>query len=89
MQNEKVNHLKHGVLVLVETQDELNKLAEVVDGVEVDALLIDEPYLAFMEEVLMVVPRSQLEEGHFMSQVKPRGFSSWYKSVQRKMYKND
>lgn len=85
MQNEKVNHLKHGVLVLIETQEELNLLSEVVDGVEVDALHINEPYLAFMEEVLMVVPQSQLEEGHFMSQVKPRKFNSWYKSIKRKI----
>lgn len=85
MQNEKTNHLKHGVLLIIETQEELNILAEVVDGVEVDALHIDEPYLAFMEEVLIVVAQSQLELGHFMSEVKPRKFSSWYKSIKRKM----
>lgn len=88
MQNEKVNHLKHGVLLLIETQEELNMLAEVVDGVEVDALLIDEPYLAFVDDVLYVVPQSKLEEGHFMSQVKPRRFISWYKSIKRKMQCN-
>ena len=84
MQNEKVNHLKHGVLVLIETQEELNQLSEVVDGVEVDALHIDEPYLAFMEEVLMVVPQSQLEVGHQFYGVRPRRFSSWYRSVKNK-----
>lgn len=85
MQNEKTNHLKHGVLLLIETQEELNLLSEVVDGVEVDALHIDEPYLAFMDEVLYVVPQSKLEEGNFMSEVKPRRFMFWYKSVKRKM----
>ena len=84
MQNEKANHLKHGVLVLIETQDELNLLVEVVDGVEVDALHINEPCLAFMEEVLMVVPRSQLEEGHMFYGIKPRKFNPCYKSLKRK-----
>jgi len=81
MQNKKANHLKHGVLLLIASQDELNLLAEVVDGVEVDALYVDEPYLAFMEDVLYVVPQSELEEGHFMKDVKPRKFSSWYRKV--------
>ena len=79
------NKLKHGVLLLIETQEELNLLAEVVDGVEVDALHIDEPYIAFMDEVLYVVPQNKLEEGHFMSEVKPRRFTPWYISIKRKM----
>jgi len=84
MVDEKVNHLKHGVLLLIENQDQLNMLAEVTDMVD-DCLHIDEPYLAFMEEVLIIVPQAQLEEGHFMSGVKPRRFLSWYKSVKRKI----
>ena len=80
-----MNNLKHGVLVLIEDQEQLNQLSEVVDGVEVDALHIDEPYVAFMDEVLHVVPQSQLEEGHFMHNVRPRGFKSWYRSIKRKM----
>lgn len=84
MEAEKVNPLKHGVLLLIETQEELNLLAEVVEMVD-DCVHIDEPYLAFMEEVLWLVPQSKLEEGHFLSQVKPRLFKSWYRSVKRKM----
>jgi len=84
MQNEK-DHLKHGVLLLIASQDELNLLAEVVDGVEVDAVLITEPYLAFMDDVLWVVPQSQLESGHFLEEVKPRKFSSWLKSIKGKI----
>jgi len=79
------NNLKHGVLLLITHQEELNQLSEVQDGVEVDALFINEPYLVFMDEVLHIVPRSQLEDGHFMSEVKPRKFKSWYKSIRRKM----
>jgi len=77
--------LKHGVLLLISSQEELNLLAEAVDGVEVDALHVDEPYLAFMDEVLWLVPQSELEEGHFMSQVKPRKFMSWFRSIQGKL----
>ena len=84
MQDEKVNYLKHGVLLLIENQEELNLLAEVTEAVD-DCLHIDEPYLAFMEEVLMIVPQSQLEEGHFMSRVKPRSFMPWYRSIKRKI----
>lgn len=85
MQNKKRNNLKHGVLLLIETQEELNLLAEVVEGVEVDALLVNESYVAFVDEVLYVVPKSELEEGHFMRDIKPRRFLPWYKSVKRKI----
>ena len=84
MDDEKVNHLKHEVLLLIENQEQLNMLAEVTEAVD-DCLHIDEPYLAFMEEVLMIVPQSQLEEGHFMSGVKPRSFMPWYRSIKRKI----
>ena len=77
--------LKHGVLLLIETQEELNLLAEIIDGVEVDILHIDEPYLAFMDEVLWIVPQSKLEVGHFMEDVKPKKLKSWYKSAKRKI----
>lgn len=77
--------LKHGVLLLIENQEQLNLFANVVDGVEVDALYINEPYLAFMDEVLWIVPQSKLEEGHFMSEVKPRKFMPWFRSIKRKI----
>ena len=77
--------LKHNILLLIENQEQLNQLAELVDGVEVDALHIDEPYLAFMDEVLWVVPQSKLEEGHWATQVKPRKFNSWYRSIKNKI----
>jgi len=85
MQNEETNYLKHGVLLLIANQEELNMFAEVVSGVEVDALHIDEPYVAYMEEVLYVIPQSEIDESHFMYNIKPRKLKSWYKSVQGKM----
>lgn len=84
MVDEKLNHLKYGVLLLIENQEELNMLAEVTEMVD-DCLHIDEPYLAFMEEVLMIVPQSKLEVGHFMESVKPRSFMPWCRSIKRKM----
>lgn len=80
-----MSNLKHGVILLIETQEELNLLAEVVEGVEADALHVNELYVAFMDEVLYVVPKSELEDGHFMKDVKPRRFLTWYKSVKRKI----
>lgn len=77
--------LKHSVLLLISSQEELNMLAEVVEGVEVDALLVDEPYVAYMEEVLYVVPQSQIDETHFMRNVRPTLFIKWYKKIKRKM----
>jgi len=83
--SERENPLKHGVVVLIETQEELNLLAEIVDGVELDVLFVEEDYVVFMDDVLHVVPVSQLELGHMYHDVKPRRFMSWYKSVKRKM----
>jgi len=80
MKNEKVNHLKHGVLLLIASQDELNLLAEVVEIVE-DCLHINEDYIAYMDEVLMIIPLSQIDESHQFYRVKPRKFSSWYRKV--------
>lgn len=71
--------MKHTDFVLISTQEELNMLSEVVEGVEVDALHINEPYVAFLDEVLYVVPLSELEEGHRFQRVKPRKFASWYR----------
>ena len=77
--------LKTGTVVLIETQKELNSLAEVVEGVKVDALHIDEPYVAFIDEVLYVIPQSKLEAGHWAEQVKPRPFRKWYRKVKEKI----
>jgi len=79
--------LNYNVLLLIKTQEELNLFAEVVDGVEADALHIDEPYLAFMDEVLYIVPQNKLEAGHFIESVKPRRFKPWSRSIKRKFDK--
>ena len=76
--------LNCGILLLIETQDELNQLAEVTRCLALDSLHIDEEYVAYMDEVLMVVPRTEIDETHFMRNVKPTLFRKWYKKVKDK-----
>jgi len=78
-----MQHLKYGILLLIANQDELNQLAEVVDGVEVDALHIDEDYVAYRDDVLYVVPLSQIDETHPLRGIKPTLFRKWYKKQQK------
>ena len=76
--------LKHNILLLIENQEQLNQLSELVDGVEVDALHIDEDYVAYMDDVLYVVPYSQIDDTHFLRHVKPTVFRKWYQKQMRK-----
>lgn len=76
--------LNHNTLLLIQTQEELNQLAEATKSIALDSLHIDEHYVAFMEEVLIVIPQSQIEEGHWTSRVKPTLFSKWYKKQNRR-----
>lgn len=71
--------MKHTDYILIANQDELNLLATIEEGVETDALLVDEPYVAFMEEVLTIVPLREIDESHKFYDVKPRKFNSWYR----------
>lgn len=75
--------LKQGVLLSIQSQEHLNLLSEMVDGVEEDAILIDEEYVAFFDEVLWIIPLTQIEPGHFMSGVKPRKFMPWYRKEKK------
>ena len=71
--------LKTGVLLLIESQEELNILADLTQTLELDSLHIDDDYVAYMEDVLIVIPLREIEVGHWTSQVKPRKFGSWYR----------
>lgn len=84
LQNREINHLKYGVLLLIANQDELNMLAEVVEVIEMNSLHITEPYVAFMEEVLCVMPQSQIDESHQHYRSKPRKMKSWRISMKNK-----
>jgi len=73
--------IKSGQLVLIENQDELNLLAEVTGSLALDCLHIDEPYVAYMDEVLIVIPLKQIDETHFLRGIKPTLFRKWYKKI--------
>jgi hypothetical protein len=75
--------LKHNELLLIQTQEEFNQLAELLDGVALDSLHIDEDYVAYMDEVVMVVPLSDIDDTHFMRNTKPTPFKKWYKKQKR------
>jgi len=80
MQNEKKTSLKHNIVLLITTQDELNKLAELEEGICVDALHIEEPYICFKDsdDAIQILPQSQARELNEMQYIKPRNFKSWY-----------
>lgn len=82
MQNEKVSVLKHNIVLLITTQDELNQLAELEEGVCVDALHINEPYICFKDSdgAIQILPQSQASELNEMQHIKPRKFSGWYRT---------
>ena len=63
--------LNNNTLLLIQTQEELNQLAECIAGVEVDALHIDQDYVVYMDEVVWVVPLSEIDDTHFMRNIKP------------------
>lgn len=71
--------LKHGVVLAINTQEELNLLAEIEDIVE-DCLFIDEPYIAFKDELaIQVIPLREVDESYPMEFLKPRKFMPWYR----------
>lgn len=74
--------LKHGVVLLIETQEELNMLSELEDGVKKDCLHIDEPYVAFKDSdaAIQILPQSQIDDSYPMEFEKPRKLKSWYRS---------
>ena len=77
--------LKNNVVLLIETQEELNQLAEITKDIALDSIFVDEPYLAFMDEVLWIVPQSGIDTSHWASMIKARKFSSWYRNIKNKI----
>ena len=77
--------LRHNVVLLIETQEELNQLAEITKDIALDSIFIDEPYLAFMDEVLWIVPQSGIDASHWASMIKPTLFKKWYKKQKEKL----
>ena len=68
-------------VIAIETQDQLNQLVEVMrefleGGLAYDSIHIDEPYVAYVDEVLHIIPQSQID-----TKIKSRKFSQWIQSV--------
>lgn len=73
--------LKHNIVLAINTQDELNLLAELEEGISVDALLIDEPYVAFKDNdnAVQLLPLSDIDESYPREFNKPRKLMPWYR----------
>lgn len=81
MQNKKRTSLKHGVILLIASQEELNQLSELEEGVAEDALHVDEPYLAWKDgdDAIQLMAQSQLDESYPIEFYKPKKFNGWYR----------
>ena len=79
-------------VIAIENQDQLNKLVEVMleflgGGLAYDSIHIDETYVAYVDEVLHIIPQSQIEVGHWSEAIRPRKFSQWLQSVKNRKSK--
>lgn len=81
--NEKPTFLASGIVLLITTQEELNQLAT-LEGIKQDEIHVDQHYVAYMEDVLHVIPLSEVDDGFPMEFKKPRKFSTWYRTQMRK-----
>lgn len=81
MQNQKRTSLKHNIVLLIATQDELNQLSELEEGIAEDALYIDELYLAWkdQDDAIQLMAQSQLDDSFPQEFYKPTLFRKWYK----------
>jgi len=78
--------LKHNIVLAINTQEELNFLAEVVEGISIDAIYIDEPYVAFLDNnnAVQLFPLSEIDESYPREFDKPRKFMPWYRKNSNK-----
>ena len=81
---EPISKLKPNIVLAINTQDELNLLAELDTGISEDAVYIDEPYVAFKDgdNATQLLPYKEIEiESYPLEFRKPRKFMSWYRKV--------
>ena len=73
--------LKHNVVLAINTQEELNLLSELEEGVKEDCLYIDEPYVAFKDNdnAIQLLPLSEIDNSFPMEFFKPRKLKPWYR----------
>lgn len=89
-QNKKIGTvLKAGLVLLIENQNQFNKLASLFEEVQEDSILIDGIYVAYLDEypALQVCPISEFSEEieDFIEScehknLKPVDFDRWYKN---------
>ena len=85
MPTEKSMVLKHNIVLLITTQEELNQFAELED-VPKDALHIDQEYVAFRDDLgaIQLIPRAETLEGYPLEFDKPTLFRRWYNRNRKK-----
>jgi len=73
--------LKHNTVLLINTQEELNLLAELEDGVKEDCLCIDEPYVAFKDSdnAIQLLPLRDIDESYPAEFHNLRKLKPWYR----------
>lgn len=82
--------LKSGIVLLIESQEQFNKLASLFEEVQEDSIIIDGVYVAYMDEypALQVCPISEFSEeiDDFIEacshkNLKPIDFDVWYRRL--------
>lgn len=84
--------IKSGVAVLLDSQEQLNLLAEISGQYDIDSIVVSGIYVAFSDEInaINVVPLSDItEDGDLEAfehkNLKPIDFDKWYKRVSRSL----
>ena len=81
--------LKGGIVLLIESQEQFNKLASLFEEVQEDSIIIDGVYVAYMDEypALQIEPIENFSEeiDDFIEacshkNLKPVDFDKWYKN---------
>ena len=82
--------LKGGIVLLIESQEQFNKLASLFEEVQEDSIIIDGAYVAYMDEypALQIEPIKNFSEeiDDFLEacshkNLKPMDFDVWYKRL--------
>ena len=82
--------LKGGIVLLIESQEQFNKLASLFEEVQEDSIIIDGAYVAYMDEypALQICPISEFSEeiDDFLEacshkNLKPIDFDVWYRRL--------
>lgn len=80
--------IKTGEVIVLETQEELNYLIGFFEGIDADSIIVDEPYIAYMDSypALVVSPIKEFSDDidHFIEackhkNMKPIEFNTWKK----------